>query len=237
MDRLKIVVFSDLHPGDGTAADNFGINHSVLVLNKIFEFRMQGFIVILNGDILELMQFTFSQIASHYPNLISILKRIGYVIGNHDKDVRKYLSINVMEEYTFGSNILVYHGHQDDKSMNPWIVRTALKAWAVIERLLGRKISTEVQDTPISPNDPHYKGDKSEYIRNAFKRAKLRNYKIVVIGHTHEPGIFKRDDITVINTGTCAYKHLMYATIIENDNGELIPNLYVDGKLEEIKNG
>jgi predicted phosphodiesterase len=85
-----------------------------------------------------------------------------------------------------------------------------------------------MQDTPISPQDPRYKGDKSEYIKKAREHGLKENYKVVVIGHTHEPGLFDFKDIVVMNSGTCQCGHLQYAIIGETDTGELYYRVVVE---------
>ena len=225
MYKIKIALFSDIHAGDGTAADNFGVKHSKTVINKIKELMANGYQIILLGDIYEAIQFRYHAINKCYPELREIINQVTVIKGNHDINIGEGLGIQTQEEFIIDQRILAYHGYQDDKPINKLIVRIALKCWAVIERIIGRKTAADI-DEKISPQDKKYKGDKSEYIQNAFKRGKERGFEIVIIGHTHEPGIWEKDGVKVVNTGTCTNWHLMYATIEENEQGTLIAKLY-----------
>jgi len=221
---VKYAFFSDLHLGDGSLADNFQKKNWKDFYSLIKKLWNEKYIIVLVGDIFELLQFKYKDIVKTYPEIVNVVSNSKYVIGNHDLEVSKYITTAEMYDKLELCNgkVLIYHGHQDDLPMGKGIVKLALRCWAFIEKLVGKKISSWIQSEPISPNDKRYIGDKSEYVKKAKERAIKLDKRIVIFGHTHEPGIFyctnhgffiKR---VIINTGTCQNSKLMYATIEYN---------------------
>jgi len=214
---LKYALLSDLHLGDGSLADNFRKKNWPDFTELIQKLWFENYIMVFVGDTCEAMQFHYSKIFESYPNLRQILANSLIVKGNHDIDISKHCQNEIYEYLELcDGKVLAYHGYQDDQPIGKGIVKAALKCWAVLERLLGRKITSWIQSDPISPQDPRYVGDKSEYVQKAKERALEQDCEIVVFGHTHSPGIFYEGERKVINTGTCQNGKLMYA-IIEYD--------------------
>ena len=85
----KYVIFSDLHLGDGGAADDFHENEDALI-NGLHYYYKNGYTLILLGDIEELWQFDLNVIVEKYNKTIykEINKfgaaRIYRIFGNHD---------------------------------------------------------------------------------------------------------------------------------------------------------
>jgi predicted phosphodiesterase len=229
----KYVIFSDFHAGDNSAADNFGVSHWNTVKEYIDYYINNGYIVILNGDILEGLQFKYSVIAKKYPGLIELLRKPYVVVvrGNHDEDALKKLGIFFVKEFTIDKTLLVYHGDVYDHPMNTKIVSLALHIYRWFECgiafVLGKDMPNKIADTPITPTDPRYKGNKSEYIQGAKNRGIEENFKVVVLGHTHEPGSFDYANVKVLNSGTCQCNHCMCVTVEIYDNGDINSELNV----------
>lgn len=224
MNKLKLAIFSDMHLGDGTPADNMGKKHFQKVLAKISELRLTGHTIVLNGDIFEGLQFTYRTIIKTYPEIIGLLQQCVVIRGNHDLELNSQVGINTFDEFTY-KQILIFHGHQFDKPVNKLLVRLALKIWAVFERILGRKITQDI-DNPIPPRDKRFKGEIHDYIIKAYQEGIRRGYKLVIIGHTHNLGIEHYGDIKVVNTGCCVGDRLNYATVAEDENGNFVTSVF-----------
>lgn len=225
--KIKFIVVSDFHAGDGSSADNLGIEHCQKLISKILEYEAIGFKPVFLGDIFEAIQFSYSKIIKTYPDFVGLLKRSYVVTGNHDRKIASALNINAVDELIINKQVLLFHGHQFDKPVNPLLVRIGLRIWRYIEILLGRKISGKLTEEPISPNDPRYKGDKSNYIKKARDRGVEENYRFVIIGHTHEPGTFTYEDVGVRNTGTCQNGHIQFV-LLDDSSGRLRCDLRIE---------
>lgn len=88
-DNSRIVIFSDLHIGNGKRLDDFKKNAGLFiwVLNR---YRQLGYSLILNGDIEELQRYRLREIQESWPDLFWLFDRfqdsgrLMKVVGNHD---------------------------------------------------------------------------------------------------------------------------------------------------------
>jgi len=180
-------IFSDLHIGDGSKADNFRQNAD-LFRKALEHYKGRGFSLILLGDIEEFHQFDLFRILGKYDQTIYEFIRANFqgtvfrVIGNHDIDwiwkdpILEDELISATPAIRLGPNILCTHGHQAVEAFEKdlHVVRLGTTIWRVFERLFTFKDPSTVTQLP----------EKKDGIYAAW--AKDRQ-KILICGHTHVP--------------------------------------------------
>lgn len=195
----KYAVFSDLHMGDGTGADNFKQNEKTFL--KALEYYQNlpcNYSIILLGDIEEFHQATLSKILTRYRKSVydALLSnrngnRIYRVLGNHDIDFSwidplssepKRMSVEgIRLKKGNDVDILLTHGHQAEEKYEKdlHIVRFGTTAVRYLERIF------KIESKSIFVEAP---SDK-DYIYNqwAVKEAQNGKNKIIICGHTHCP--------------------------------------------------
>lgn len=151
-----LVLFSDHHKGDCSAADDFKKN-SRLYDKALSYYKNKGFKLIVLGDNEELWENRYDQILPHYKKLItkeigmslkSATKREIRIWGNHDKEVslrrfRRFCrthnldildNVDYREGICLGEHIFLIHGHQgrffDDRAwrVSRWAVEIFWKS-------------------------------------------------------------------------------------------------------------
>ncbi len=198
-DNNKIVIFSDLHIGNGGNSDDFRKNSTLFefILKKYY--LKKNYTLILNGDIEELYKFHLKQIVSHWKKIYDIFYKFFQkgklikILGNHDyelnliksPDINSNLYESIILKYD-NNDILIFHGHQASNFLETynrisrWIVRyivTFLRLKGQIFLLNSKKIFVTEQRC--------YKFTKQKKI-------------ISIIGHTHKPlfeSTTRKDDL------------------------------------------
>ncbi len=184
----RIVIFSDLHMGNGSRADDFLSNGYMFseVLNH--HYFPQGYELILNGDVEDLQRFRLDSIERRWSavysafNRFSSADRLYRIVGNHDM---KLLDID-----DFGDNLhealrlrykrddqtlFVVHGHQTRQ------MYSERKAW--IDFFL-RYVANPLRISNRSVS--HDSRRKLKVERRVYSFA--RDMKVLtIIGHTHRP--------------------------------------------------
>ncbi|MCU0290332.1 MAG: metallophosphoesterase, partial [Acidobacteria bacterium] len=188
-DSDNLVIFSDLHMGDGSKTDDF--LHNGLFFQNILEnyYEQNDYKLILNGDIDELHRFSLKAVTSRWQDIYKVFKRfhdrqqLFKLVGNHDFELslmkRTSGDIPVLEALKLcyqGQYMFIFHGHQaSHKYYNKlhWFINIFLRFFA---NGLGIKNYSVAHD-----KRKKYKIEKRVY---DFARKK----KIMaLIGHTHRP--------------------------------------------------
>ena len=184
----KIVIFSDIHLGNGGYQDDFKQN-SQLFSSVLKEYYLKkNYKLILNGDIEELYKFRISKIVQSWKNIFELFEEFRIknnlikIFGNHDFELhRKFFypnSLNLLESIIlnyFGDKIFIYHGHQNSHYFEDY---NLLSSW------FGRFILNPIgyKNISLSANDK----SKFETEKHAYQFAS--KMKIVsILGHTHRP--------------------------------------------------
>ena len=68
----KIIIFSDLHLGNGSSLDDFHHNSSLFSIALEHYYLSKGYSLILNGDIEDLQKFHLSQITRYWETLYQL---------------------------------------------------------------------------------------------------------------------------------------------------------------------
>lgn len=183
----KIVILSDLHMGSGGRSDDFAKN-ARLVHDALKKFYLPGgYILILNGDIEELLRNRLRDIEDAWEDIYGLFSefrkagRLYRLIGNHeivpgpDGDVLRYDGESLRMEYE-GKDILVFHGHQGDR-LNcgrynraiGWVLRTFANYFAISNKSVA-----------------HDSVKKYQIEKRVYEFSRKAGI-LSIIGHTHRP--------------------------------------------------
>lgn len=199
---MKYLIISDLHIGDGTGTDDFGDNDFQLLSflsEGLWEKRFDK--VILNGDIYELWQCGMRRIREAHRSICRYLEsevRLERVKGNHDYILGG--KIKKIIKTKSGKKILITHGFQADGWMNSPIARFLSWCLGKVEKLFPKIDNVFCKPEAIEEKVRSY----------AFK--KLKEYDVVILGHTHKQKIKKiRPIIGNLLRDEIVEKELIYA--------------------------
>ncbi|HWR01847.1 MAG TPA: metallophosphoesterase [Chlorobaculum sp.] len=188
----RIVVFSDLHMGDGSRKDEFLHNSRLLetVLEK--HYLAKRFSLVLNGDIEELMKFSCRSIVGEWERFYDLFLRFrqkGFfwkIYGNHDMgllDEKEYrLAPWLVESLAFrygAETILLFHGHQASAFLN--------EPCSLFSRSLFYLLRYIAKPAGIRNYSVSYNSRKRFAIEQAVYDFSNRSRIISIIGHTHRP--------------------------------------------------
>ncbi len=196
----KYAIMSDSHIGDGGRADDFHVTkNSATLLRALEHYRVNGFKLILLGDIEELWQFDLDQIVRMYgKDIYTKLREFGdgrifRVYGNHDMDWRfqdpikgdhlnKGWAVEALEmkDKSGKVSIILVHGHQGSilSEKHSWISRIFVKRiWKPIEPLA---IKLKLFGNPSSTKSQIVK-NYEKIMYSWAKKAKV----IIICGHSH----------------------------------------------------
>lgn len=196
----KFAIFSDLHLGDKSNADNFKTNEKAFV-SVLEYYKKENYQLILLGDIEELWQFDLTDIVKSYKQTIYRQfqefgeGRVFRIFGNHDIDfaapidplyhapeIRKGAAEFIkMRDDAGKTRILLLHGHQGttDADKKSWLSRAVVRGiWTPIERILPSL--NDLLFSPAATNSPIL----SDYERELYAWAKTHKM-ILICGHSH----------------------------------------------------
>lgn len=201
--KLDLLVISDVHLG------TYGCKAREL-LNYLRSVNPQ--ILILNGDIIDIWQFSklyfpkaHLKIIKHLTNLLTKGTVIYYITGNHDELLRKFEGfeleklkiVNKLLLEIDGKKAWFFHGDVFDVTMehSKWLARLGGKGYdlLILLNLLVNKISNFFGYGRISLSKKVKDSVKSavKFVNNYEKVAAeiaLRNgYEYVICGHIHQP--------------------------------------------------
>ncbi len=184
----RIVIFSDIHLGNGGYQDDFKQN-SQLFANVLKDYYLKkNYRLILNGDIEELYKFRISKIVQSWKNIFSLFEEFREngnlikIFGNHDYELHKKFfypnSLNLMEAIRLnylGDNIFIYHGHQNSHYFEDYNILSSWFGRFILNPIGYKNISLSVKDN-----------SKFETEKHGYEFASKK--KIVsILGHTHRP--------------------------------------------------
>ncbi len=184
----KIVIFSDLHMGDGRSYDDF-IQNAELFFTALEQYYLpRGYILVLNGDVEEALKFNVFKIESRWEKIYTLFTRFNErgklykIVGNHDPRIfflkqKKYhfklydairLTLN-------GNEFFIYHGHQSSYYYD---------TFSDIMIFFLRYIANPLRMRNYSLS--YHSKKKSHIEKMAYLFAKKKKI-IAIIGHTHRP--------------------------------------------------
>lgn len=237
-DESKIVMISDCHRGDGTAADNFQKNSNLYYV-ALCRYYDDDYSYIELGDGDELWEnFCICDVLETYPEIFIKLmefdkkEHLYMLYGNHDmvkKQDLKYefyneqlncrcrLPFKAIESIILKYNdteLLLLHGHQADYFNNKlWRVGRFLvkHLWKPLE-LIGVK----------NPTSASKNNKRKEKIEQKLIDWGKENSKLVVAGHTHLARFSYPNENKYFNDGCCVYSSGISAIEISKGNISLV---------------
>jgi UDP-2,3-diacylglucosamine pyrophosphatase LpxH len=188
----KVVIFSDLHLGDGGHNDEFLHNASLFETVLRQRYLADGFSLVLNGDVEELFKFDLAAIALAWDGLYDLLlefRRNGFmrkIYGNHDHSLLDHEHYRLAELLTEslalkyeGQMLLLFHGHQASPYLN--------EPGSVFSRSLFYLLRYLARPFGLRNYSVSYSSRKRFAIeRSAYEFS--NHFRIIsIIGHTHRP--------------------------------------------------
>ncbi len=243
--KVEIVVISDVHLGTYGCKAKELLNY----LNTI-----DPEILILNGDIIDIWQFSKRYFPKSHMKVIKYLtgllargSKIYYVTGNHDEMFRKFEGfqiggfkiVNKLVLDLDGRKAWIFHGDVFDFTMkhSKWLAKLGAVGYdsLILLNTFINWISLKLGRGRISLSKRIKSGVKSalKYIGNfeetAAEIAIYNNYDYVVCGHIHQPQIRKvknklGKEVTYLNSGDWVEN----MSSLEYNNGVWSVYLYAD---------
>jgi predicted phosphodiesterase len=183
----KVVVFSDLHIGNGSERDDFYRNGEMFqaILDSYY---LDGrYTLVLNGDIEDLHRYPLKKILAGWPGLYARFREFARrnalykVVGNHDSELTTWQDVGFTTtlpalrlEYQ-NNTMLVYHGHQ---------ASTLFTKYNDLLGFLLRYVATPLHIRNHSVSHHKRKRYSIEKLVYGFSSA---NKIMSLIGHTHRP--------------------------------------------------
>ena len=185
-DSRKIVIFSDLHLGNGGQTDDFVTNADIFQRVLTDHYLPRGHTLILNGDIEELQRFRLRDILNRWESVYRLFDqyrdegRLHRLIGNHDMDlVRRaghdFRVIDALRYDYKGHPLFVFHGHQTMVKFERYngLVGFGLRYFANPLRITNYSVA-------------HDSGKRFRTERRAYEFASAHGV-LTIMGHTHRP--------------------------------------------------
>lgn len=237
----RFIIFSDVHRGDNSFADDFANNRNVYY-HALSHYYDQGFTYLELGDGDELWEvIDFNTIFEAHRQVFQLLKkyykgdRFHRILGNHDMVFRskryraKYLhsyfnKITDQEEPLFpgieiDEGIILKHTESDQElflthgHQAEWMNYHGWKFNRFLVQVLWRPLQIFGIGDPTSPARNY-----QELIRveKRCKRWILNNRNLITImGHTHRPRFPEPGEIPLFNDGSCVHPRSITGLEIE----------------------
>lgn len=193
----KVVVFSDLHMGDGGRNDDFKANSNLFYFLIKEVYQEKGYTTVLNGDIEELYRFKYSKIHKAWEEIYQVFNQLNKcgklhkIVGNHDTALHLEntpFQLKDAIKFKYNNNhIFIYHGHQVVNN----IFERHKKLNAFIFKYLANPFSIGNYTVPLE-SDKKFKTETGAYLYSSKKKV------LSIIGHTHRPlfeSMSKRDTL------------------------------------------
>lgn len=182
----KIVIFSDLHLGNGRFNDDFSSN-SILFKTVLRDYYLKrNYKLILNGDIEELYKFSLTKIENKWKEIYEIFDEFDKngnffkIFGNHDfalnlkyKHYHKYKLYEGLRLEYLANSLFIYHGHQAAGFRENYS--------RIIMFLIRYLLRIFRNDSIPMENRKKYKTEIFAY------NFSTKNKIVSILGHTHRP--------------------------------------------------
>jgi UDP-2,3-diacylglucosamine pyrophosphatase LpxH len=186
--RDRIVVFSDLHLGNGGSRDDF-LPNGPLLHAALERYYLPGrYRLILNGDVEELQRFNLADIRRQWAPFYELLgqfaikRRLSRIVGNHDAEllVRRdpFPAPRLLEGLRLemsGGTLFLFHGHQASRFQTLFLG---------LSSTLLRYVATPLGIHTWSVSRSSLRKFRVEKRVYSFAH---RRQVLALIGHTHRP--------------------------------------------------
>jgi UDP-2,3-diacylglucosamine pyrophosphatase LpxH len=210
---MKRLILSDLHFGNPL----FRYELQLIKLLSSTNFDE----IIICGDTLDTWESSIDRIISKYNFLIDLFNKLGSTViiihGNHDPPIEKLKSIfnncQVYNSYVYNNNIVI-HGSEFDNLINKYsYIARYLGYFNWIFERCNLDIKSFFRELYYSISAKRQKLYYNSLVSNIEKSAVekySKDYKLVIMGHTHMPKIINN----YINCGDMIHNY----TYIIDDN-------------------
>ncbi len=186
--QSKIVVFSDLHMGNGGGNDDFMRNSDLFSTVLRSNFADRGYTVVLNGDVEELYRFRLRHIMNKWKDVYGLYadlrkeNRLIKIAGNHDYELYAlpphsypFRLVPAVRYRYDGNDIFVFHGHQ---------ATSYFERWHAVGAFFLRYGAN-----PLNIKNRTVAHDSAKKIKTELRiyEFSTRRKIITLIGHTHRP--------------------------------------------------
>ncbi len=183
----RVVVFSDLHIGNGTERDDFRRNAGLFRHILRTYYTEGGYTLILNGDIEELHRFSPRKVQAAWPAVFEQFRdlarggRLFKIVGNHDDELLAWQntgftrSLPAIRLQQGENTILIFHGHQ------------ASSLFTRYNDLIGFLLRFVVSPLGIKNYSVSHNSMKKYRTEKLVYRFSSANKLLSIIGHTHRP--------------------------------------------------
>jgi predicted phosphodiesterase len=198
----RYAILSDQHKGARDKADAFRQCESAYTA-ALTHYRDRGFTLILLGDVEELWEQGFAEVAQHYGALLELegsfgARRYIRIFGNHDDDrmdagrvaaelahhvpvpaVHEGLRFDVTRGDAVLGTVLLVHGHQGTffSHRARGMSRFFMRLWRPLQRAFGLQIRTPSTDPCL----------RAAHDRAMYAWAVAQQKVVLIAGHTHRP--------------------------------------------------
>lgn len=247
-DTSKFIIFSDVHRGDNSFADDFANNRNVY-FHALKDYFLKGFTYCELGDGDELWENTnFSDIFEAHKNVFDLIKlfyddgRLYRLVGNHDMVYCNKNYVEKTQSSSFdkitGKNIPLFPGiefpegliltHEKTKQeifmihghQADWLNYVGWKFNRFMVRILWRQLQIFGISDPTTPAKNYSELIKVE--RNTKKWIVGNKNIFTITGHTHRPRFPAPGDIAYFNDGSCVHPRCITGLEIENGHISLV---------------
>ena len=217
----KIVIVSDLHMGDGSYNDDFRGTSSIF--QGAFEkfYLENGFKLILNGDIEELLKFRLNRIMERWNPLYDLFERfqdgpgIFKLFGNHDYDLlfnrahdRIHEQFEAIRMRYLDGELFFLHGHQASHLLERLHMMNRMLFKSIVNPLHLKNFTLQLENKPVTNKE------------NRMSSFAIQNKVLTFMGHTHRPLFGSHDGVPgLFNSGAAIGKRGI--TTLEIENGDL----------------
>lgn len=186
-EKDAIVVWSDLHMGDGGRTDDFRANSELFRVALKEYYLAKDFLLVLNGDIEEYQKFSPFKVRRAWESVFFIFdefarqEKLIQIWGNHDELLALRPGRNgreVYEGYRFvykGKDIFVFHGHQTSPAYH-----RLNNLFGILVRYLARPLGI-MNGSVAQSNTKKFKTEQKIYEFSTARKI------LSIIGHTHRP--------------------------------------------------
>jgi predicted phosphodiesterase len=232
--RDRLVVFSDLHMGDGRFGDDF--RRTAAQFSSVLEnyYLERGFKLILNGDVEDLFKYTMNKILESWRRIYELLKRfltgssMYKLTGNHDWNISEYADyyLDLDHLYTLkmklgDATLFFLHGHQ----ASPYIERTENFSQTVHRKFVK---PFGIPNTSLKINKMNIRP-----LERRLSDFSVRRGVLTFMGHTHKPHFGYFSSLPgVFNSGCSSGKRGISALEIERGRISLVH--WIDSRLVKL---
>jgi len=244
-DTSKFIIFSDVHRGDNSFADDFANNRNIYY-HALKHYYKEGFTYCELGDGDELWEnITFNEVFEAHQNIFMLLRlfyaenRLHRLVGNHDmvysntKYVEKtqfnYFNKTtgkdepLFPEIEYKEGLILEHQETGQEifmihgHQADWMNYVGWKFNRFMVRAFWRQLQIFGISDPTSPAKNYKELIKVE---RRTKKWIINNKNLFTItGHTHRPRFPEPGDIAYFNDGSCV--HPRSITGLEIEKGEI----------------